>query len=126
MTVYKWLLNCGTGTNNKAELMGVWASLRLAIHLSIQRIQIMGDSRVIIDWLNNKANFHSSSLEGWKDRIKVLINDFQDISFNHVYREYNSEADYLSKMALKEPSGKIIYYQWINGKEGPKNSLNLY
>jgi hypothetical protein len=86
----------------------------------------MGDSRVIIDWLNNKANFHSSYLEGWKDRIKLLIKDFQDISFNHVYREYNSEADFLSKLALKETSGKIIYYQWENGLEGSKNYLDLY
>jgi hypothetical protein len=28
--VYKWTFNCGTCTNTKAELLGVWATLTLA------------------------------------------------------------------------------------------------
>jgi hypothetical protein len=34
-TTYKWTLNCGHGTNTRAELMGVWALLTLASRLSI-------------------------------------------------------------------------------------------
>jgi ribonuclease HI len=76
MIVYKWLFNCGRGTNNRAKLLGIWASLRLALHLSFYRIQILGDSKVIIDWLNDRARLQSSSMEGWKDRIKDLIKSF--------------------------------------------------
>jgi hypothetical protein len=32
---YSWFLNCGEGTNTKAELMGEWATLMLARHLNI-------------------------------------------------------------------------------------------
>jgi len=28
--ITKWFLNCGAGSNTKAELMGLWASLFLA------------------------------------------------------------------------------------------------
>jgi len=28
--VYRWFINCGSGTNTKEELMGVWATLILA------------------------------------------------------------------------------------------------
>jgi hypothetical protein len=34
LLVYTWLLNCGKGTNNRAKLLGVWASLRLALKCS--------------------------------------------------------------------------------------------
>jgi ribonuclease HI len=70
-TIYKWYLNCGVGTNTKAELMGVWATLFIANYLSIHKLQILGDSKVIIDWLNNKSDLRVSSIEGWKQRIRI-------------------------------------------------------
>jgi hypothetical protein len=34
-TVYKWSFNSGPGSNNRAELLGVWATLLLATRLHI-------------------------------------------------------------------------------------------
>jgi hypothetical protein len=70
----------------------------------------MGDSRVIIDWLNDRGQLQASTIEGWKIRTKDLIKKFQAISFHHIYREFNKEADQLSKQALLEYEGKITYY----------------
>jgi hypothetical protein len=53
--VTKWYMNCGAGTNTKAELMGLWATLTLATHSVIKKIQISGDSKVVIDWINQKG-----------------------------------------------------------------------
>ena len=55
-TVHKWYINYGEGTNTNTELMGVWATLTLANMWSIQKIHVLGDSKVIIDWLNQKSN----------------------------------------------------------------------
>jgi ribonuclease HI len=126
LIVYKWIFNCGRGTNNRVELLGVWATLRLALHLSFLGLQFLGDSKVVIDWLFDRARLQSSTIEGWNDRIKELIKSFIDISFGHVYREYNVEVDQLSKMSLKEPEDRITYSQWTNGVEGPKLFLSLY
>jgi hypothetical protein len=38
LTVYRWFINCGNGTNTKVELMGVWASLYLEKQWNIQKI----------------------------------------------------------------------------------------
>jgi ribonuclease HI len=95
------------GTNTKAELMGAWATLYLANLLSLHKIQILGDSKVIIDWLNYKSDLRVSSLEGWKQRIQMLRRKFEDIQFYHIYRDYNKEADGLSKQALLAPEGII-------------------
>jgi ribonuclease HI len=116
----------GEGTNTKAELLGIWATLTLASHLSLLKIQACGDSRVIIDWLNGKANLQGCSIEGWKSRIQDLLKDFQATSFHHVYREFNKEADQLSKSALTDPEGKISYYQWEPGGMPTMEHLYLF
>jgi ribonuclease HI len=124
--VIRWIYNCGRGTNTREKLMGAWATLMLADYLSLHRIQVMGDSRVVIDWLLNKGRLQVCAVEGWKSRIKVLIKRFQSISFQHIYRSYNIEADILSKQAFDEPEGKISYYHWSNGAEGPRRHIRIH
>jgi hypothetical protein len=61
---YRWTFNCGPGTNTRAELLGIWATLHLASRLNIKALQIFGDSRIVIDWLNNKRKLQVTSLLG--------------------------------------------------------------
>jgi hypothetical protein len=81
---------------------------------------------VIIDWLSKKGRLQVSSLDGWKNRILILIKNFQNISFHHVHRQFNTEADFLSKQALGEPEGQIFYVRWHRGIEGTKEYLNIH
>jgi len=46
---YRWFVNCGGGTNTKSELLGAWATLTLEKYLNIQNMQMLGDSKVIIE-----------------------------------------------------------------------------
>jgi len=64
LTVYRWVMNYGEGTNTKAELLGVWATLTLATHLSLQKLQVLGDSKVVIDWLTKRGRLQASSIKG--------------------------------------------------------------
>jgi hypothetical protein len=86
----------------------------------------MGDSKIIIDWLSRKGSLQVISLDCWKDKITDIFTSFQNISFNHVYREENKEADNLSKQALSRDPGKLIYFQCIEENEGPHCFLDLY
>jgi ribonuclease HI len=117
--VYRWTLNCGSGTNTRVELLGVWASLTLAYRLGIDQLQVLGDSKIVIDWLNFRGNLQVTSLVGWMDKILDLIKSFNTIRFDHIYREENEEADALSKKSLQVPEGKIHYNKWQDGHEGP-------
>jgi ribonuclease HI len=47
--VFKWYFNGGVGTNTKDELLGAWETLIMARLLDTQYIQVLGDSKVIID-----------------------------------------------------------------------------
>jgi ribonuclease HI len=123
---YKWFLNCGSGTNTRAELLGAWALLSLASRLSIQEIHVLGDSKIIIDWLRGKGRLQVITLDCWKDRLTALINHFHKISFAHVYRDDNKVVDSLSKQALNRDPGKLIYFQCVEEHEGPHMFLDLY
>jgi hypothetical protein len=86
----------------------------------------LGGSKVIIEWLNNRGRLQAIAIEGWKFRTKDLINFFQEINFHHIFREFNKEADQLSKQAIYEPEGRISYFKWENGAAGPLTHLNLF
>ena len=81
---------------------------------------------MIIDWLKDKAKLDVYFLEGWKKRTKELYNYFQTLSFFHIYREFNKEADKLSKEVLQAHEGRISYYQWDPGEPRPIQYLNIY
>lgn len=42
LRITKWFLNCGPGSNTKAELLGLWASLSLASSWSITHLLVRG------------------------------------------------------------------------------------
>jgi ribonuclease HI len=106
--------------------MGVWATLTLANLWSIQNLQILGDSKLVIDWLNHRGKLQAIDIKGWKHRTMELTPLFQGISFHHIYREFNKEADQLSKQAILEPKGRLTYFQWVRGVEGPHTHINLF
>jgi ribonuclease HI len=106
--------------------MGAWATLTIARLLEIQNLHVMGDSKVIIDWLNSKWNLQAINIEGWKTRIREQMAAFQGINFHHIYRESNKEVDFLSKRALSSPKGRLTYFTWDEESEGPTNHINLF
>jgi ribonuclease HI len=110
LNIFRWHINCGIGTNTKAELMGAWVTLTLSKLWNITKIQVMGDSKVIIDLMNQKDNLHAIDIEGWKRRTKVMITNFQEISFHHIFRDFNKEVDRISKQGLQDKKGILTYY----------------
>jgi ribonuclease HI len=116
-TCIRWTLNCGQGSNTKAELLGAWASLVLASrHTDI--LLLLGDSKNTIDWLSGRADFQVAALDCWKERTKDATHLFRKLTFKHIFREENSEADSLSKKALLLPSSQICFTIWEDGNEG--------
>ena len=53
--VYRWTFNCGGGTYTRVEILGAWAALSLAHRVSIIDFHVIGDSKIVIEWLNNKG-----------------------------------------------------------------------
>jgi len=70
----------------------------------------------VIDWEINKASVASVGLAHILKELKHQINNFEWLSFHHIYRELNEVADKISKEALLLPKGSFIYYENVEGK----------
>jgi hypothetical protein len=93
----------------KVEIMGLWGIIFLLSYLSIKNLMVVGDSKVTMDWINDKSNLNIIYLNNWKGKIRILKNGFETIKFMHIHRQFNKVANNLSKKALKGNSGWIYY-----------------
>jgi hypothetical protein len=56
-TKFSLTLNYGPGSNNRAELLEIWALLIVAT-----RLQVFSDTKIVFDWLNQRGNLHILNL----------------------------------------------------------------
>jgi len=119
-----WMINCRPGSNTKAELIGAWTSLILA-HRHTDNLLLLGDSKLIIDSLKGVADFQVAALNSWKERTKDATLLFRNLTFQHIFREANIEADTLSKNALHLTPNQIFFTFWVDGHKGNTHKLNL-
>jgi hypothetical protein len=80
---------------------------------------LLGDSKVIIDWINGKVDLQAAALECWKERTLEATRLVKSLSISHIYREDNRDTDILSKQAFSLPLGLLRYSRWEDGNEGP-------
>ena len=84
---------CGRSTNTIEELLALWGLLFLASTMGLPKLMLFGDSRIIIDWINNMANLQVLELEDWCKQTKTLKDTFQGFICQHIYREHNQIVD---------------------------------
>jgi len=95
-TISTFSLDKGYGTNNRAEYLALIELLKMSITKGIKRINIYGDSKIVIMQVNGKwkANKDMAPL---RDQAVYLLDQFDHWSLSHVPRELNSEADSLTR-----------------------------
>jgi ribonuclease HI len=124
--ITNWFINGGAGSNTRAELLGLWATLSLAAIWTLDELHILGDSKVIIDWITNKSKLNSIHLEGWLQQTRALSQCFTNLKFQHVSRAHNKAADALSKRALSAVIGRLSIYHCDRGIESSISTLNIF
>lgn len=90
----------GTSTNNDAEYQALIMGLELALELEIKNIKCILDSELVVKQLNGEYKVKIDRLKEYFAKIKTLEKNFDHITFEHVRREYNKEADALVNQVL--------------------------
>lgn len=111
---YYLRLGLGPGTNNHAELITLRHLLYFALSKNCRQLQIFGDSKIVIDWVNYKSICHAYSLKHILEEIVFFKTHFDQITVSHIYRERNTTADRLSKEAADRPLG-----DWLIEEHNP-------
>jgi len=90
------------------ELLALWALLLFADKKGFH-LQVLGDSKVIVDSVNDKGGLNGCTLEYWCRRICCEQTHFSEITSEHVYREFKKVVDILSKKALSVLEGILFF-----------------
>ena len=93
----------------------------LAHDKGVQKLHIFGDLMIIIDWINQIQRCHNIHLNPILEEASHLKTTFNQLSFTHIYREQNEEADKCSK----EVAGPL-QPGWEIEEYGPNEGYSFY
>jgi ribonuclease HI len=98
-------------TNNVAEYTAVIRALERAAQLGAKRVQVRMDSQLVVRQLNGSYRVKHADMLPLYRRVLELIKGFDEVTFEHVPREQNVEADRLANLALdrrgETPEGTV-------------------
>ena len=73
-------------------------------------IQFVSDSKAFIDWDKyGTSSLQTLVLEHWMVRGSILIHNFAQISFWHIYRDFNDEVNGLSKKGIGDMDRYLFF-----------------
>lgn len=93
----------GEATNNVAEYSALIAALEQAAALGYEKVECFLDSELVVRQLNGQYKVREEGLKLLAAKVLALTNSFgKGISFTHVPREKNREADKLVNLAIDQ------------------------
>jgi probable phosphoglycerate mutase len=96
----------GISTNNVAEYRGLLAALEWAAAHGYNRLHVKSDSLLIVQqMLGNYRVKHENLLPLYR-QARHLIARIGQVTFEHVRRELNADADRLSNLGMDENKGR--------------------
>jgi ribonuclease HI len=108
-------------SNNMAEYEALLCGLRIAIEMGIKRLDVKGDSQLVIDQVMKNTSCHDDKMEAYCNAVRAFEDKFYDIGLNHIPRRYNEEADELAMIA----SGRITVSPNVFARDIVKPFVNL-
>lgn len=90
----------GETTNNQAEYQALIKGLEVALDNDVKELDCFLDSELVVKQLNKEYKVKDKELAKVFVRIWNLTLKFKKITFSHVRRELNKEADALVNQAL--------------------------
>jgi hypothetical protein len=101
------------GSNKGAEYKALFHGLRIAMSLCIKCLLAYGDSKVVIEHVNQEWDCVKDTMDAYYAEIRKLEGHFKGIEFQHVPRNNNMSADILSKLGSRRalvPAGVFAQY----------------
>jgi len=90
----------GVATNNVAEYRAIIRGLEEAKRLGADSVACLLDSQLVVEQLNGRYRVKSPNVKPLHAKVTALRQQFALVTFEHVPREENKEADRLVNDAL--------------------------
>ena len=108
-TYLSWGL--GTESNNIIEALALWQGLVIAKNKRINKLIVLGDSRIVIQEIVKGTLPNQLHLRQLIKKIQVLALYFHKIDFYHILRIHNKEANLAANVGTTLIPGSLL----ING-----------
>jgi ribonuclease HI len=82
-----------------AEYEALVNGLHIATELEIRRLDIGGDSRLVVEQVMKQSSCHDPKMAAYYQAVRLLEDKFDGLELNHVARWFNEAADELAKLA---------------------------
>ena len=89
-------------TNNVAEYSGLVAALRWAVDNGIATLHIRSDSELLVKQMKGQYRVKNQGLQPLYEKAVSLTRRVGRVTFEHVRREFNKDADRLANEAMDE------------------------
>jgi len=96
----RYVIRIHFGASNKvAEYKALVNGLKITIELGVRRLDVRGDSQLVIDQVMKASNCHDPKMEAYCKEVRRLEDKFHGLELTHIARRYNEAADELAKIA---------------------------
>ena len=92
----------GIATNNVAEYNGLLAALRWALDHGHTGVRIKADSELLVKQMRGEYKVKNPGLQPLAAEARALVSRLRRVTFEHVRREQNKDADRLSNVGMDE------------------------
>ena len=90
----------GIATNNVAEYNGLLAALRWAKEHGHTTVHIKADSLLVVEQMRGRFKVKHPGLQPLHAKATLLAHEVGRVTFEHVRRELNKDADRLSNLGM--------------------------
>jgi ribonuclease HI len=92
----------GVATNNVAEYTAAIEGLAEAARLGASSVTLRSDSKLLVEQLSGRWRVKNPTLIRLHTEVRGLVGRFRSVSFEHVPRSMNKEADRLANRGVDE------------------------
>jgi probable phosphoglycerate mutase len=92
----------GHATNNVAEYRGLLAALEWALTHGHRRLHVRSDSLLLVQQMLGRFKVKHPGLQPLYAKAVLLSNDIGRVTFEHVGRAHNADADRLANAAMDD------------------------
>ncbi len=97
----------GVATNNVAEYNGLLAALAWAKAHGHGAVHIKADSLLLVEQMRGNYKVKHPGLQPLHARARLLSYEIGRVTFEHVRREFNKDADRLSNLGMDESEEQL-------------------
>ena len=95
----------GSATNNVAEYSGLLSALGWCVEHGATRVHVCSDSLLLVQQMLGNYKVRNAGLKPLHGQARLLATRIGRVTYEHVPREMNKEADTLANLAMDEGGG---------------------